>query len=372
MATLTHDAEYACAFELKLQDWERYSPNEDTDIKTVPSGEPYTLWVKYRMDLRVGDSILYKSAKETTLVLEDIKRLIEELQQLADGSKDEVAFDPIEPDFGLVIRRLSESEASVMISSAAKIRCRVLNNATNRSSARSLVFDVDVWIDFPNQVSRFYGGYGPGLYFWVDASDIERFAFQLGVELHAIGAFLHHGEVKGKGLLQDEEIKRIILDLPIDILYAGVVGSSVVREGKDVDVVVIAERDEKPMLFHEGRISVLTLGREWLTYKKHEEMPTGLVPSILFKSIQLSLPVYGDKDEILKQLPEIRVREADFTNVEIKKKRYEQRDRKNYLVALIFEKLLKSGSIGEFEFDGVRLARKIGLKEIAEELKNLY
>ena len=172
--------------------------------------------------------------------------------------------------------------------------------------------------------------------------------------------------------MKREEIKRIIQDLPIDILYAGVVGSSVVREGRDVDVVVIAEGDENPMLFHEGRISVLTLGREWLTYKKHEEMPTGLVPSILFKSIQLSLPVFGDKEEILKRLPEIRVREADFTNVEIKKKRYEQRDRKNYLVALIFEKLLKSGSIDEFEFDGVRLARKIGLKEIAEELENLY
>ena len=162
MATLTHGGEYACAFELKLLDWERYSHDEDTDIKTVPLGEAYTLWVKYRMELRVGDGILYKSAKETTLVLEDIKRLIEELQQLADGSKDEVAFDPIEPDFGLVIRRLSES---------------------------SLIFDVDVWIDFPNQVSRFYGGYGPGLYFWMDASDIERFASQLGAELHAIGAF---------------------------------------------------------------------------------------------------------------------------------------------------------------------------------------
>ena len=74
----------------------------------------------------------------------------------------------------------------------------------------------------------------------------------------------------------------------------------------------------------------------------------------------------------MKRLPEIRAREVDFTNAEIKKKRYEQRDRKNYLVALIFEKLLKSGSINEFEFDGVRLARKIGLKEIAEELENLY
>ena len=57
MATLTHDAEYACAFELKLLDWERYSHDEDPDIKTVPLREAYTLWVKYRMELRVGDSI---------------------------------------------------------------------------------------------------------------------------------------------------------------------------------------------------------------------------------------------------------------------------------------------------------------------------
>jgi len=61
-----------------------------------------------------------------------------------------------------------------------------------RLSESSLIFDVDVWIDFPNQVSCFYGGYGPGLYFWVDASDIERFASQLGVTCN-------------RGLLQDEE-----------------------------------------------------------------------------------------------------------------------------------------------------------------------
>lgn len=170
---------------------------------------------------------------------------------------------------------------------------------------------------------------------------------------------------------KEEEIKKVILALPFEILYAGVVGSSIVREGRDVDVVAISEDDEKPMLFHEGRISVLLMGKEWLSYEKHEEMPIGLVPSILFKSIQLSLPIFGDKDEILAILPEIRNREVDFTNIEIKKKRYERKDRKNYLVALIFEELLKcSKDLGEFEFDGIRLAKKLGLKEIAEELEN--
>ena len=40
--------------------------------------------------------------------------------------------------------------------------------------------------------------HGGGLFI---ASDIERFASQL----HAIDAFSHRGEVKDKGLLQDEE-----------------------------------------------------------------------------------------------------------------------------------------------------------------------
>ncbi|GEM_PF-1581630 len=167
---------------------------------------------------------------------------------------------------------------------------------------------------------------------------------------------------------KEEEIKKVILALPFEILYAGVVGSSVVREGRDVDVVAISEDDEKPMFFHEGRVSVLLMGKEWLSYEKHEEIPIGLVPSILFKSIKLSLPIFGDKGRFLEMLPEIRIREVDFTNIEIKKRRYERRDKKNYLVALIFEELLRSGDLNEFEFDNVRLAKKLGLKEIAEEL----
>jgi len=58
--------------------------------------------------------------------------------------------------------------------------------------------------------------------------------------------------------------------------------------------------------------------------------------------------------------------------VEIKRKRYEGRDRKNYLVALVFEELLKrSIDLSEFEFDNVRLAKKLGLEEVARELEEL-
>ena len=194
MATLTHNSEYPCAFDLILLEWERYdsdsSKKVDSDVKTIPLGEPYTLWVNCRMALRIGDCVLYESKKETTLILEDIRQLIEDSQQLAGGKKNKMAFDPIEPDFGLVIRNLTESDATVMVSSAAEIRAEMPTGATNQSTAPSALFDVNVWIDYPNQVDRFYGGYGPGLYFFVETSDIERFASQLQTELDTLGPYL--------------------------------------------------------------------------------------------------------------------------------------------------------------------------------------
>ena len=190
MATLTHNNKYPCAFDLRLLEWERYSSkNEDSDIETVPLGEPCTLWVKYRMALRVSDYVLYQSEKDTTLVLEDTRRLIEELRQLASGKKNKMAFDPIEPDFGLVIRSLTESDASVMVPSAAEIRAEMPTGTTNQSNAPSNLFDVEAWIDYPNQADRLYGGYGPGLYFFVEALDIEQFASQLQAELNALGPY---------------------------------------------------------------------------------------------------------------------------------------------------------------------------------------
>jgi len=190
MGTLTHNDKYACAFDLTLSEWERYNSEKgDSNIETVSLGEPYTLWVKYRMALRVGDRILYQSEKDTTLVLEDMRELIENLRQLANGKKDRVAFDPIEPDFGLVIRNLTESDATVMISSAAEIRAEMPTGATNESTEPSSLFDVNVWIDYPNQVDRFYGGYGPGLYFFVEPHDIDRFADQLQEELDRLGSY---------------------------------------------------------------------------------------------------------------------------------------------------------------------------------------
>jgi len=160
VAVLTHNKQYPCAFELRLLEWERYTTDKGgLNVKTARLGEPYTLWVKYRMALRVGDRVLYQSEKDTTLVLEDIKRLIKELKQLTNGKKDGVAFDPIEPDFGLVIRNLTESDGSVMISSAAEIRAEMPTGATNQSTDPSSLLDVNVWIDYPNQADRFYGGY---------------------------------------------------------------------------------------------------------------------------------------------------------------------------------------------------------------------
>ena len=63
------------------------------------------------------------------------------------------------------MRRITESDATVMISSAAEIRAQMPTGAVNPSSELVDLFEVCVWIDYPNQVDRFYGGYGPGFVF---------------------------------------------------------------------------------------------------------------------------------------------------------------------------------------------------------------
>lgn len=149
---------------------------------------------------------------------------------------------------------------------------------------------------------------------------------------------------------------------PHSVIYAGIVGSSVVAErGTDIDMVAITSREAHPRLIHEKEVIMLLLGKEWLLYDKHEKEPVGLVPSVLFKAIPMSIPVVGDKLRLC--IPKISVCEVDFINVEIKRRRYEGKDRKNYLVALIFEKLLVSSSdLSESCFDNQKLAKKLGLE----------
>jgi hypothetical protein len=61
--------------------------------------------------------------------------------------------------------------------------------AVNKSDNLTSLFDVNVWVDYPNQVDRFYGGYGPGLYFTVEDTDIIRFTGQLQEELDGLGPY---------------------------------------------------------------------------------------------------------------------------------------------------------------------------------------
>lgn len=121
MAVLTHDGKYPCLFNLSLLEWERYTgdTNNSSSERMVELEKPYTMWAKYRMRLQIGNSLIYESQKDTTIISEDIGQLIEELRELAGGKRDRMGFDPMEPDFGLVIRNLTESDTTVMVSSAA-------------------------------------------------------------------------------------------------------------------------------------------------------------------------------------------------------------------------------------------------------------
>jgi len=157
------------------------------------------------------------------------------------------------------------------------------------------------------------------------------------------------------------------------ILYAGIVGSAVITNRKsDVDVICITSNTpEMPCTFHTRNISLLVLTVSWLNYDKHFKQPTGLVPSVLFKSIELSQKIIGAKDKI--NLPKIAACRADWVNIKIKKKRYEKIDRKNYLIALLFERLLKvSPDLSSYNFDNIEMARKIGADEVVKELTAFY
>jgi len=158
-----------------------------------------------------------------------------------------------------------------------------------------------------------------------------------------------------------------------NILYAGVVGSAVVTQrNKDIDVLVITtQTPDDPSIYHQDCVSLLVLNAGWLNYDKHSEKPTGLVPSILFKSIELSKPIIGNKDVI--EIPMIKVCTADWINVKIKKKRYENVDRKNFLVALLFERLLKfSPDLSHYSFNNIEMGKNIGSTDIVRELIRIY
>ncbi|MFH1100618.1 MAG: hypothetical protein V1726_01080 [Methanobacteriota archaeon] len=158
-----------------------------------------------------------------------------------------------------------------------------------------------------------------------------------------------------------------------EIIYAGMVGSVLVTQrNRDIDVIVVTSiAPENPSIIHLQRVSVLAFSNTWLQYEKHLEKPTGLIPSILFKSLELSEPIIGDKKNL--DIPTIRVCKSDWINVEIKKKRYENHDTKNYIIALLFEKLLLAApDLSKYSFDNIEMANNLGEKQITNNLLKIY
>ena len=104
-----------------------------------------------------------------------------------------------------------------------------------------------------------------------------------------------------------------------EIIYAGIVGSALITlRNRDIDIIVVTSTiPENPSLIHLQRASLLAFSKDWLKYEKHLEKPTGLVPSILFKSLELSEPLIGNKNDL--DISMIKVCKADWINIEIKK-----------------------------------------------------
>jgi hypothetical protein len=158
-----------------------------------------------------------------------------------------------------------------------------------------------------------------------------------------------------------------------EIIYEGIVGSALVTlRNRDIDVIIVTSTTPKnPSMIHLQRISLLAFSKDWLKYEKHLEKPTGLVPSILFKSLELSEPLFGNKKDL--DTPKIQVCKPDWVNLEIKKDRYKNRDKKNYLVALLFEKLLAaSPDLSKYTFDNIEMANNLGETRLANDLIKIY
>jgi hypothetical protein len=91
----------------------------------------------------------------------------------------------------------------------------------------------------------------------------------------------------------------------------------------------------------------------------------------LFKSLELSEPLFGNKKDL--DTPKIQVCKPDWVNLEIKKDRYKNRDKKNYLVALLFEKLLAaSPDLSKYTFDNIEMANNLGETRLANDLIKIY
>ena len=154
-----------------------------------------------------------------------------------------------------------------------------------------------------------------------------------------------------------------------EIIYAGIVGSSLITpKAHDIDIIIITTKSPNaPSLVHQHPYSFLVMNRTWLRYEKHNEQPVGLIPSILFKSLQLSKPVIGNIQDL--PIPKIHVNQIDWINLQMKKDRYRATDKKNYLVALLFEQLLKnSPDLSMYSFNKYEMAKRIGADELINEL----
>ena len=187
--------------------------------------------------------------------------------------------------------------------------------------------------------------------------------------------FVKSGEY---GNVNTKEVSSLVQDTCKEIgwkkmLYAGMVGSALATlRSRDIDVIIVTSMTPKnPSMIHLQRISLLVFSKDWLRYEKHLEKPSGLVPSILFKSLELSKPLFGNKKDL--DIPKIQVCKPDWINLEIKKARYKNRDKKNYLVALLFEKLLAtSPDLSKYTFNNIDMANNLGEKQLANDLLKIY
>jgi hypothetical protein len=159
------------SFHMDLVRWERYDDLVGSpQMLIVPTQHDYEKWIVYKMALKIDDKALFESKRETILVLNDLSWFLRNLKSLIKGELRKIEFEPLEPDFHLIIEQCSE-------------------DGSDRSDGYINLFQVLVWIDYRSQIDGRHSGNGPALVFHTKQKDLIKFRQQLCIEKENLGKY---------------------------------------------------------------------------------------------------------------------------------------------------------------------------------------
>jgi hypothetical protein len=191
MPTLSTPPEAArLAFTLELTGWESYPVDEHGVFMTGRSPEeraaaPFRKysneWIEYRVALEMLDQTILED--DGTLHADyDWPWLLEGLEQLVAGEENELRFEPMEPNFRLLIEQVPEPQWQPLEEEEKE------KPPTPEEPQDDDLFDVYAEIDLERGAGQgSYGGEGPAAHLLSERAELRRFLEALRAEHAALG-----------------------------------------------------------------------------------------------------------------------------------------------------------------------------------------